>query len=90
MNYLRRIRLLAVVFLAIFADVIARASETDLANIIYIFGEERHSRGVARAIVLFASDPHRNQIGDLFHFYLALGQRLVRIGVRQRMGVGGC
>jgi 16S rRNA (cytosine1402-N4)-methyltransferase len=33
------------------ADVIARASESDLANIIYIFGEERHSRGVARAIV---------------------------------------
>ncbi len=33
------------------ADVIARASEADLANIIYVFGEERHSRGVARAIV---------------------------------------
>jgi 16S rRNA (cytosine1402-N4)-methyltransferase len=33
------------------ADVIAGASETDLANIIYIFGEERHSRSVARAIV---------------------------------------
>jgi 16S rRNA (cytosine1402-N4)-methyltransferase len=33
------------------ADVVARASEADLANIIYIFGEERHSRGVARAIV---------------------------------------
>lgn len=33
------------------ADVIATASETDLANIIYIFGEERHSRAVARAIV---------------------------------------
>jgi 16S rRNA (cytosine1402-N4)-methyltransferase len=33
------------------ADVIAKASETELANIIYIFGEERHSRGVARAIV---------------------------------------
>ncbi len=33
------------------AEVIARASEADLANIIYIFGEERHSRGVARAIV---------------------------------------
>ena len=32
------------------ADVIAGASEADLANIIYIFGEERHSRGVARAI----------------------------------------
>ena len=33
------------------ADVIARASEADLANIIYIFGEERHSRSVARAVV---------------------------------------
>ncbi len=33
------------------ADVIASASETDLANIIYIFGEERQSRAVARAIV---------------------------------------
>jgi len=33
------------------ADVIAQASETDLANIIYIFGEERHSRKVARAVV---------------------------------------
>jgi 16S rRNA (cytosine1402-N4)-methyltransferase len=33
------------------ADVIARASEAHLANIFYIFGEERHSRGVARAIV---------------------------------------
>jgi 16S rRNA (cytosine1402-N4)-methyltransferase len=33
------------------ADVIAKVSEADLANIIYIFGEERHSRGVARAIV---------------------------------------
>ena len=33
------------------ADVIAKASEADLASIIYIFGAERHSRGVARAIV---------------------------------------
>jgi len=33
------------------ADVIAKASEAELANIIYIFGEERHSRAVARAIV---------------------------------------
>jgi 16S rRNA (cytosine1402-N4)-methyltransferase len=33
------------------ADVIAKASEADLANIIYIFGEERHSRAVARAII---------------------------------------
>src|SRR4051794_14745100 len=33
------------------ADVVARASEGDLADIIYLFGEERHSRRVARAIV---------------------------------------
>jgi len=33
------------------ADVIAKASEAELADIIYIFGEERRSRGVARAIV---------------------------------------
>ena len=33
------------------ADVVAKASEADLANIIYIFGEERYSRGVAKAIV---------------------------------------
>ena len=33
------------------ADVIAKASEADLASILYIFGEERHSRAVARAIV---------------------------------------
>ncbi len=33
------------------ADVVAVASEEDLAKIIYIFGEERYSRGVARAIV---------------------------------------
>jgi 16S rRNA (cytosine1402-N4)-methyltransferase len=34
------------------ADVIARASEAELADIIYLFGEERHSRRVARAIVV--------------------------------------
>ncbi|MBC7582841.1 MAG: 16S rRNA (cytosine(1402)-N(4))-methyltransferase RsmH [Tardiphaga sp.] len=33
------------------ADVVATASEADLANIIYIFGEERYSRAVAKAIV---------------------------------------
>ena len=38
------------------ADVIAAASEADLANIIYIFGEERHSRAVARAIVAARSE----------------------------------
>ena len=33
------------------ADVIACASERDLADVIYQLGEERHSRAVARAIV---------------------------------------
>jgi 16S rRNA (cytosine1402-N4)-methyltransferase len=33
------------------ADVIAHASERDLANIIFLLGEERHSRSVARAII---------------------------------------
>jgi 16S rRNA (cytosine1402-N4)-methyltransferase len=33
------------------ADVVAAASERDLADIIFILGEERHSRAVARAIV---------------------------------------
>jgi 16S rRNA (cytosine1402-N4)-methyltransferase len=33
------------------ADVVAAASERDLADVIYLFGEERHSRKVARAIV---------------------------------------
>jgi 16S rRNA (cytosine1402-N4)-methyltransferase len=33
------------------ADVVAGASEAELADIIYLFGEERHSRKVARAIV---------------------------------------
>jgi 16S rRNA (cytosine1402-N4)-methyltransferase len=33
------------------ADVVARASESDLADIIYLFGEERQSRRIARAIV---------------------------------------
>jgi 16S rRNA (cytosine1402-N4)-methyltransferase len=34
------------------ADVVAAASERDLANIIFLLGEERHSRAVARAIVV--------------------------------------
>jgi 16S rRNA (cytosine1402-N4)-methyltransferase len=33
------------------ANVIAKASEAELADIIYLLGEERHSRSVARAIV---------------------------------------
>jgi 16S rRNA (cytosine1402-N4)-methyltransferase len=33
------------------ADIVALASERDLANIIFLLGEERHSRSIARAIV---------------------------------------
>ena len=33
------------------ADVVAIATEAALADVIYVFGEERHSRAVARAIV---------------------------------------
>jgi 16S rRNA (cytosine1402-N4)-methyltransferase len=33
------------------ADVVAHATERDLASIIFLLGEERHSRAVARAIV---------------------------------------
>jgi 16S rRNA (cytosine1402-N4)-methyltransferase len=33
------------------ADVVAIATEAALADLIYVFGEERHSRAVARAIV---------------------------------------
>lgn len=38
------------------ADVVATASEGDLADIIYLLGEERHSRKVARAIVAARKD----------------------------------
>jgi 16S rRNA (cytosine1402-N4)-methyltransferase len=38
------------------ADVVASAAEAELADIIYIFGEERQSRGVARAIVASRKD----------------------------------
>jgi 16S rRNA (cytosine1402-N4)-methyltransferase len=38
------------------ADILAKATEADLAKIIYIFGEERYSRGVARAIVAARKD----------------------------------
>jgi 16S rRNA (cytosine1402-N4)-methyltransferase len=36
--------------------VIARASEAELADIIYLFGEERHARSVARAITAARKD----------------------------------
>ena len=33
------------------ADLLARVGETDLANVIFQFGEERHSRRIARALI---------------------------------------
>ncbi len=47
------------------ADVIAAASERDLANIIFILGEERHSRAVARAIVAARSETPIDTTGAL-------------------------
>lgn len=38
------------------ADVVAAASERDLADILFVLGEERHSRAVARAIVAARRD----------------------------------
>jgi 16S rRNA (cytosine1402-N4)-methyltransferase len=38
------------------ADVVAKATEAQLADIIYVFGEERHSRAVARAILAARKD----------------------------------
>ena len=38
------------------ADVVNAASERDLANIIFLLGDERHSRAVARAIVKARTD----------------------------------
>src|ERR1700760_3223675 len=38
------------------ADVVAKASEAELARIIYLFGEERRARAVARAILAARKD----------------------------------
>ncbi len=40
------------------ADIVKAASERDLADIIYAFGEERHARACARAIVKARADAH--------------------------------
>ena len=48
------------------ADVVAQASERDLADIIFQLGEERHSRRVARAIVAArerSADRHHPRAG---------------------------
>ncbi len=47
------------------ADVINAASERDLANIIFILGEERHSRAVARAIIKNRADAPIESTGAL-------------------------
>ena len=47
------------------ADVIAQISERDLANVIFLLGEERHARGVARAIVAERQKNHLRTTGAL-------------------------
>jgi 16S rRNA (cytosine1402-N4)-methyltransferase len=59
------------------ADLVASASERDLADIIYRYGEERHSRRIARAIV--AARAHEPVVTTL---------RLASI-VRRAAGRGG-
>ncbi|MDP2410106.1 MAG: 16S rRNA (cytosine(1402)-N(4))-methyltransferase RsmH [Pseudolabrys sp.] len=49
------------------ADVVAHAEERDLANIIFLLGEERHSRGVARAIVRARTETPILTTGALAH-----------------------
>jgi len=47
------------------ADVIARVSERDLADIIYLLGEERRARAVARAIVGARPVATTKQLADI-------------------------
>ena len=47
------------------ADVVAAASERDLADIIFLLGEERHSRAVARAIVRARGEAPIRTTGEL-------------------------
>jgi 16S rRNA (cytosine1402-N4)-methyltransferase len=47
------------------ADLIANADETELANAIFEFGEERHSRRVARAIVNARRNARIETTGEL-------------------------
>ena len=58
------------------ADVVAKASEADLANIIYIFGEEKYSRAVARA-------DRRSAQGSADHDHQGVGRYRLQGGVRQ-------
>lgn len=47
------------------ADIVNRLSEVELAEIIYIFGEERRSRAIARAIVAARSEAPITRTGEL-------------------------
>ncbi|MGE3149616.1 MAG: 16S rRNA (cytosine(1402)-N(4))-methyltransferase RsmH [Pseudorhodoplanes sp.] len=57
------------------ADIVARASERTLADIIYLLGEERQSRAVARAIVAARSERPIETTGAL----AAIVGRVVRM-----------
>jgi 16S rRNA (cytosine1402-N4)-methyltransferase len=47
------------------ADVVAAASERDLADIIFLLGEERHARAVARALAGIVARVVRGRPGDI-------------------------
>ena len=47
------------------ADIVNEMEEADLANLIYKYGEERHSRRVARAIVLRRAEQRFERTSDL-------------------------
>jgi len=47
------------------ADLVNRATEADLADIIYHFGEERAARRIARAVVAARSEAPLTRTGDL-------------------------
>ncbi|OOC49455.1 MULTISPECIES: 16S rRNA (cytosine(1402)-N(4))-methyltransferase RsmH [Thioalkalivibrio] len=47
------------------AEWLARADETEIANVIYQYGEERHSRRIARAIVAARTEAPLSRTGEL-------------------------
>jgi len=49
------------------ADVVNNFEEADLASIIYIYGEEKRSRVIAKAIVQRREEKQFNTTGDLAH-----------------------
>ncbi|HET9641314.1 MAG TPA: 16S rRNA (cytosine(1402)-N(4))-methyltransferase RsmH [Candidatus Paceibacterota bacterium] len=53
------------------ADIVNSASEEELADIIYTYGEERFSRGIAKAIVAARAKARILTVGDLVEAILA-------------------